>query len=119
MPLIIAEDQSCGVKGRNIQDNLMTLRDSIYCINNENKQGALLCIDQEKAFDRIEWNYLFGIMGKMGIPQSLINWVNILYSNPCSSVLINQFITEPFCVTRGIRQGCPCPLYSIRSVRKV
>ena len=53
MPLIIDEDQSCGVKGRNIQDTLMSLRDSIYYINNENKQGALLCIDQEKTFDRI------------------------------------------------------------------
>ena len=115
MPLIIGDDQSCGVAGRNIHDNLMTLRDSIYYINNEGKQGALLSIDQEKAFDRIEWVYMFGIMNKMGIPNGLIRWVRTLYSNPSSSIIINNFLTEPFGVTRGIRQGCPLSplLYTI------
>ena len=51
----------------------------------------------------------------MGIPKDFINWVSILYSNPSSSVIVNNFITKPFCVSRGIRQGCPLSplLYSI------
>ena len=107
MPDVIGEDQSCGVTRRNIQDNLMIIRDAIYYINNEDREGAILSIDQEKAFDRIEWKYMFGILNKVGIPQGLINWINILYSDPSSSVIVNNFITEPFRVTRGIRQGCP------------
>ena len=35
MPDIICDDQSCGVKGRNIHDNLMTLRDTIYYIDQQ------------------------------------------------------------------------------------
>ena len=69
MPLIIETDQSCGVKNRNIYDNLVVVRDAIYYVNNENKQAAILCIDQEKAFDRIEWKYMLGMMVKMGIPK--------------------------------------------------
>ncbi len=93
MPFIIGTDQSCGVQDRNISDNLTVLRDIIFFINNENEQAAILSIDQEKAFDRIEWNYMFNMMETMGIPTGLINWVNILYSNPTSSVIVNNFIT--------------------------
>ena len=115
MPEIIQEEQTCGVKGRNIHDNLMILRDTVDYVNNENIQTAMLSIDQEKAFDRIEWNYLYSVMEKMGIPVELIKWIKIMYSNPVSAIIVNNFITEPFSVTRGIRQGCPLSplLYTI------
>ena len=105
MPEIIQEEQTCGVKGRNIHDNLMILRDTVDYVNNENIQTAMLSIDQEKAFYRIEWNYLYSVMEKMGIPVELIKWIKIMYSNPVSAIIVNNFITEPFSVTRGIRQG--------------
>ena len=60
MTEIIGEDQSCGVTGRNIQDNLMILRDIIYYIYNKNKQGAMLSIN------RIEWDYMFRALNKTG-----------------------------------------------------
>ena len=115
MPHIIGEEQTCGVKNRKIQDNLIILRDVIDYVNVFNKQGAVLCIDQEKAFDRVEWNFLFSVMDKVGIPASLINWISILYSNPSSSIIVNNFMSEPFVVSRGIRQGCPLSplLYAI------
>ena len=71
----------------------MVLRDTIFYVSNENEQAALLCIDQEQAFDKIKWKYMFD---KMGIPKVLINWVKNLYSNPFSSIIVNNFITEPF-----------------------
>ena len=115
MPFVIAEDQTCGVKGRHIQDNLMILRDTIDYVNFYNKEAAIISIDQEKAFDRIEWRYMYAMMEKMGIPFVLQEWVHIFYSNPMFSVNVNNFLTEPCAVTRGIRQGCPLSplLYTI------
>ena len=55
MPSLINEDQTYGVQGRNIQENLMVLRDVIDYVNLYNKDAAIISIDQEKAFDRIEW----------------------------------------------------------------
>ena len=66
MPLLIGEEQTCGVVGRKIQDNLMVLRDVIDYVNLENLEAALISIDQEKAFDRISWNYMFTVMTKNG-----------------------------------------------------
>jgi hypothetical protein len=115
LPNLINEDQTCGVQGRNIQDNLMILRDVIDYVNLHNKEAAIVSIDQEKAFDRIEWKYMFAMMQKMGIPEFVRRWIEILYSNPTVTINVNNFITEPFQATRGIRQGCPLSplLYAI------
>ena len=115
MPSLINEEQTCGVQGRNIQDNLMVLRDITDYVNINNKKAAILSIDQEKAFDRIEWRYMHAIMNKMGIPYGLRLWIKILYSNPMVTINCNNFLTEPFSATRGIRQGCSLSplLYSI------
>ena len=107
MPHIIGEEQSCGVNGRNIHDNLSILRDVTDYVNIFNTRAALLSIDQEKAFDRVDRNYLFSVMEKMGLPVNLINWIKVLYTKTRSSVIVNNFIGESFEVKRGIRQGCP------------
>ena len=107
MHIIIGPEQTCGIPSRQIHENLMVARDIIDYVNLEDQEGALLCIDQEKAFDRIEWNYLFSVMYKMGIPPTLIRWIRLLYNDPNSCFIVNNFIGAPIHVTRGIRQGCP------------
>ena len=115
MPNLISEEQTCGVPGRNIHDNLLLLRDSIDYINWNNMEAAILSIDQEKAFDRIDWDYMFSVLGKMGIPPKFVDWIKLLYSNPVSCVNFNNFIGIPFEISRGIGQGCPLSplLYAI------
>ena len=115
MPIVIGDEQSSGVPNRNIHENLMVVRDVVDFVNWNNLQGAVISLDQEKAFDRINWVYMFSILEKMGVPPNLIDWIHLLYSNPNCSVIINNFIGRPIQVTRGIRQGCPLSplLYSI------
>ena len=45
MPIIIGEEQTCGVTSRNIQENIMLLRDVIDFANWNNLQACLLSID--------------------------------------------------------------------------
>ena len=107
MPFIIGEEQSCGVKSRNIHDNLTIIRDAIDYINWEGLDAAIISIDQEKAFDRINWTYMFAIMDKIGIPPSITRGIKLLYSNPTCRIIVNNFIGSQVQITRGIRQGCP------------
>ena len=115
MPNLVGEEQTCGVAGRKIHDNLMLLRDVIDYVNFDNLDAALVSVDQEKAFDRISWKYMFNIMYKMNIPPTLIQWIKLLYSRPNSRIIITNFIGSPIQVKRGIRQGCPLSplLYAI------
>ena len=84
----------------NIQDNLLILKDTFDYINWNYCEGALISIDEEKAFDRINWTYLFNIMTKMGIPDKIIQWITLFYNNPVSCISVNNFIGSPISIKR-------------------
>ena len=103
---IISPDQTCCVKGRNISTNLLLIRDLIAYANDENIPAIFLSIDQMKAFDRVDWSYLFKCLEAFGFGPSLIKWVRIIYTDISSCVKVNGHISEPFTLSRGVRQGC-------------
>ena len=121
MPILIHPDQTCSVKDRSIQDNNHYLRDIINEINSENLSGGIvLSLDQEKAFDRIDHRYLLNLMVKFGFGPNFCKWISLLYNGIQSSVIVNQHITEPFQVTRSVRQGCPLsPLLYVLALEPV
>ena len=41
---------------------------------------AILSLDQEKAFDCVDWSFLYSTLSKMGFGPSFIRWVQLLYS---------------------------------------
>jgi len=55
---VIHPDHTCGVRGRYIGENVALLRDIMNFVNQENLPAAILSLDQEKAFDRVDWGVL-------------------------------------------------------------
>ena len=110
MEKIINEDQTCGVPGTSIQNNNDILN-YIWNITNDpagNKKGlSYLCIDQEKAFDRIEPNYIMKVLKTLNFGKGFNTWIEILYKEITSQVMINGVLTKPINIQRSVRQGCP------------
>ena len=106
LPTIINSDQTY-VPGRNIALNTHTLNDEIKYANSKNIQAAILFIDQEKAFDRVDHSFLIKTLEHLNFGNSFVTWIKILMKNVTSQVKINGFLTEPFSMTRGIKQGDP------------
>ena len=106
MGKIINEDQQCSVKDRKIQNHLHFIRDFIYYCNYKNTNYAMISLDQEKAFDRIAHDYMFKALAAYNISNYIINWIKILYKSPTAKLLINHTLSDPFLLTRSIRQGC-------------
>ena len=104
---VIHPDQTCGVKGRFIGENVAFLRDVIEFSKEHDVPIAILSLDQEKAFDRVNWDFLLAVLSRMGFGPSFISWVRLLYSGIRSSILINGYTSEAFFPSRGVRQGCP------------
>ena len=104
---VIASDQTCGVPGRFIGENVAFLRDLVGFTSESGVSAAILSLDQEKAFDRVDWPFLFRTLTHMGFGQSFISWVQLLYSEIRSAILINGYTSDPFWPSRGVRQGCP------------
>ena len=55
--MVVASDQTCGLPGRYISKNIAFLRDVVELANEYNLPVALLSLDQEKAFDRVDWPF--------------------------------------------------------------
>ena len=69
--------------------------------------AAVLSVDAEKAFDRLEWNYLWQVMERLGLGAKFIDMVRTLYEIPMNIVSTNGLHSEPFPIERGSQQGCP------------
>ena len=105
--LVIAPDQTCGVPNCFIGENVAFLRDVVSYASETNCPLAILSLDQEKAFDRVDWSFLYSTLSKMGFGPVFIWWVRLLYTDIQSSVFLNVYTTKPFKPSRGVRQGCP------------
>ena len=77
----------------------------------ENIPAILIAIDFEKAFDCLDWSFLHLCLSKFGFPNTILKWVQTLYSNISSCVTNNGFASSHFPVERGVRQGCPLSPY--------
>ena len=100
--------QTACLQNTSCVDNLKDIR-RIFTRSCENKRfkGCLVSIDLNKAFDRVDHEYLWKILNKFGFPRVLIDCVKNLYSIASSRVLVNGFLTDQFNIKRSVRQGCP------------
>lgn len=106
LPKIIHLDQTCAVKGRSIFDNIHLLRNIIDYVEQKNVSACFISLDQEKAFDRVSWSYLYDTLTAFGFDNDFLRWIKLLYTDISSSVIVNNFVSESFPIKRGVRQGC-------------
>uniref|UniRef100_A0A671WYB0 Reverse transcriptase domain-containing protein n=1 Tax=Sparus aurata TaxID=8175 RepID=A0A671WYB0_SPAAU len=107
LPIIISREQTGFKKGRQLYYNVRTLLNVIYSKETTSIPEVVISIDAEKAFDRVEWNYLFAVLAKFGFGESFISWLRLLYTLPCASIITNNIQSGFFSLNRGCRQGCP------------
>ena len=106
MPKLIHSDQTGFIVGRQLSSNLRRVFNIIYQ-SNDVEPEILISMDAHKAFDRIEYNYLFATLGKFGFGPTFCSWIKILYASPQASVRTNKTMSKYFPLFRGTRQGCP------------
>ena len=77
MGSIMHQDQTCGVVGRSIFSNLHLVRDTLDFIDKTNEPAILLTLDQEKAFDRVDHEFMLSVLRKFGFGPSFCGWVEL------------------------------------------
>ncbi|XP_050241304.1 uncharacterized protein LOC126690225 [Quercus robur] len=76
------------------------------------KRGSLvLKLDISKAYDRVEWSFLKGIMIRMGFPEVWVDRVMCCVTTPTYSILINGKTYGNITPSRGLRQEDPLSPY--------
>lgn len=64
-----------------------------------------------KAYDRVEWPCLQGMMLKLGFAEEFVNTVMRCVTTVLFSVRVNGQLSRLFTPSRGIRQGDPISPY--------
>lgn len=106
-PKIINKAQAGFMPGRSIFDQVKLLKLLINYTEAMDENGVIVVLDQEKAYNKISYEYLWRTMRKFNLPENLIKTVKSLYEGAETRIMINGILSAPFKVKRGVRQGDP------------
>jgi hypothetical protein len=111
LPHIIRPNQTGFVEGRSILDNVYVAQEAFVWAEEDNQDLVLLLLDVEKAFDMIEWAFLFKALEVLGFDGTWVKWVGSLYKEASSAIKVNGILGLDFPLERFVRQGCPLAPY--------
>jgi hypothetical protein len=114
LPSIVSESQSAFIPGRLITDNILVAFETLHHMQHQKtgKTGSMaLKLDMSKAYDRVEWQYLKGVMEKMGFHNKWVTLMMECISTVSYSILVNGEPHGYIKPSRGLRQGDPLSPY--------
>ena len=85
-PNLIHKDQAGFMPKRSIYDQTKIVELMIKWAQNTGNRGIIVCLDQEKAYDRIDLNYLWRVLRAFGFPEPFITRVRNLYKNASTAI---------------------------------
>ncbi|KAJ4810222.1 RNA-directed DNA polymerase (reverse transcriptase)-related family protein [Rhynchospora pubera] len=104
---LISPTQTGFVKGRLIHENFLAAREIISHLTKSKEPTVLLKIDFYKAFDTVNWCFLYDVLNCFGIPPNFLSWIKLLISTASSALLVNNQVGLTFQHHQGLRQGDP------------
>ena len=107
LPSVINSNQTAYVNGRFIGEGLKTIEGIIEYVKQRNIEGYLLSIDFEKAFDSIDFEFLWATLKAFGYPDEFIQKIRIFYQDIQTKVINGGTTTDFFTMCRGVMQGFP------------
>jgi ribonuclease HI len=112
---LIHPDQSGFVPTRSIFDPIRLAETMSAYADYMEENGAIVALDQEKAYDKVDHHYLSETLRTFHLPELFINTISTLYEHARTSIIINGVCSTPYLVTRGVRQGDPlsCLLFDL------
>jgi exonuclease III len=104
---LVHPDQTGFIRKRYILENVMLVRSTRRHLAATDTPGAIVFLDQEKAFDRVNWTFRDHVLERMGFGPAFRAHIQLLHNDVFGQVLINGFLSPRFAVLRGTRQGDP------------
>ena len=111
MPKLVHANQVAYVKDRFIGEGIRVIDETMEFAQKKQLEAYAVAIDFEKAFDSVDWNFIWKTLAAYNIPTGFIDAIKLLYNDIESCVVNNGTSTKYFKVKRGVRQGDPIAAY--------
>ena len=111
---IINKGQTAFLKGRNIMEGIMSLHEIIHDTKAKKKDGLVLKLDFEKAYDKVYWDFLFRTLEMRGFAKTWCDWIRQVVTGGTVCVKLNNTMGPYFMSHKGVRQGGPFISHSIQ-----
>lgn len=104
---VIGANQTGFIQGRNILEGVVILHEVLHELSCKKKQGLILKIDFEKAYDKVRWDFIEEVLQGKGFPDRWIRLVMQTVKGGQVCVNVNGTRGPYFRTLRGLRQGDP------------
>jgi hypothetical protein len=72
----------------------------------------IISIDAEKAFGKIQLQFMIKALRKLGTEGMYLNIINVIHDKPIANIMLNGEKLKPFLLNSGMRQGTLSQSYS-------
>nr|XP_043619804.1 uncharacterized protein LOC122591610 [Erigeron canadensis] len=103
---LVSVNQLAFVLGRRITDNILLTQELMH--NYHLDRGPSRCalkVDIQKAYDKVDWNFLRKILPGFGFHPRMVSWIMECVTTTTFSLNINGALNGYFQGKRGLRQG--------------
>ncbi|KAK8663757.1 hypothetical protein V6N13_083562 [Hibiscus sabdariffa] len=109
----VRQNQASFVSGRFIQDNIIIAYEVIHSMSCKSgrKSWMAIKVNLEKAYDRLEWDFIEETLGDVGLPNRFINLIMHCVRSVSTQVLWNGEVSSTFRPSQGIHQSDPLSPY--------
>jgi hypothetical protein len=107
MNRLISQCQSSFIRDRFILESVVIAHEVIHETHVRKEQGLVFKIDYEKAYDKVNLDFLYEVLGARGFSAKLIQMVKQVPQNGSVGVKVNKVEGDFFLTGKGLRQGDP------------
>ena len=88
-------------------EGAVILHETIHELHTRKQDGVIFKIDFEKAYDKVNWNFLQQTLRMKGFSQTWCDWVKHFTQGGNVNIKVNDQLGSYFQTRKGLRQGDP------------
>lgn len=103
LDMVIGSPQKGFVPGRQILNAVIATHEIIHSMEKIQRLRMALKLDISKAYDRINWTFLYDVLEQVGFSKDNVNVIKIMVETTQFEVLLNGIPWGNFDADRGLR----------------
>jgi len=104
---VVRKSQTTFMPGRNILEGVVILHETVHELHKKKKNGVILKLDFEKAYDKVNWSFVQQTMRMKGFSSVWCKWIEEVVSRGSVGIRINEEVDHSFQTKKELRQGDP------------